>query len=362
MSKTVPSPDVLSPSHVALLQMVYGAQTSQVIYVAAKIGIADSLKDGPRNVADMAAISSVDRSTLRRVLRFLVSRGICTESPRDQFALTELGQLLRSDHADSVRHRAIFNAEVLLPLWTELLHTVMSGDSGARRLFGMSLYEHLAKHPEIGALFDRTMAAGARYRHGPAIAAYDFSSFGTIVDVGGGNGKLLISLLQTYPEPRGIVFDLPLAAERARQNIEAAGLADRCIAIGGNAFEGVPEGGNAYMVSNFLIDVDDEGACTILKHCRKVMADDAKLLLVEWVIPTADETSDSYKFWDTASMDLIMLSIGGSRGGRVRTAEEFRALLESAGFVLKRLISTSAAIRVIEATPATGGSVKQTTC
>jgi len=339
--------------------MVFGAQTAQVIYVAAKIGIADSLQNGPRCVNEIAPISGVDHSRLRRVLRFLVSRGICSELPGDQFALTELGQLLRSDHPDSMRNRAIFNAEVLLPLWGDLLHTVISGDSAARRVFGTSLYKHLAEHPEIGALFDRTMAAGARYRHGPAVAAYDFSSFGTIVDVGGGNGKLLISLLQQYPEPRGIVFDLPHAAERARQNIEAAGLADRCIAIGGNAFEGVPEGGNAYILSNFLIDVDDEGSRTVLQHCRKVMADDAKLLLVEWVIPTPDEPSDSYRLWDTASMDLIMLSIGGSHGGRVRTAEEFQALLESAGFTLKRLIFTRAAVRVIEAAPAPGGSPQE---
>jgi hypothetical protein len=155
------------------------------------------------------------------------------------------------------------------------------------------------------------------------------------------------------------VFDLPHVAEHARQNIEAAGLADRCIAIGGNAFEGVPEGGNAYILSNFLIDVDDEGSRTVLQHCRKVMADDAKLVLVEWVIPTPDEPSDSYRLWDTASMDLIMLSIGGSRGGRARTAEEFQALLESAGFTLKRLIFTRAAVTVIEAAPAPGGSPQE---
>lgn len=359
MSNLASSSSTLSPSHVALLEMLYGAQTAQVIYVAAKIGIADSLQDGPRCVNEIVPISGVDQSRLRRVLRFLVSRGICSELPRDQFALTELGQFLRSDHPDSLRDRAIFNAEVLLPLWGDLLHTVMSGDSAARRVLGTSLYEHLAEHPEIGALFDRTMAAGARYRHGPAIAAYDFSLFETIVDVGGGNGKFLISLLQRYPEPRGIVFDLPHAAEHARRNIEAAGLADRCVAIGGNAFEGVPEGGNAYILSNFLIDIEDDGARTILQHCRKVMADNGKLFLVEWVIPTADAPSDPYGLWDTASMDLIMLSIGGSRGGRVRTAQEFNALLESAGFTLKRLIPTCAAVSVIEAAPMPGSSAQE---
>ena len=354
MSRSLSSSAALSPSQETLLQMLYGAQTAQVIYVAAKIGIADSLEEGPRRVAELATSHGVDPRTLRRVLRFLASRDLCAELPGDRFALTESGQLLRSSHPDSLRDRAIMNAEVLLPVWTELLDTVVSGESAARRVFGTSLYEHLAKHPEIGALFDRTMAAGARYRHGPAIAACDFSSFGTIVDVGGGNGRLLISILQAYPGSRGIVFDLPPAAERARHNIEAAGLADRCVAIGGNAFEGVPEGGNAYILSNFLIDVDDERARTVLGHCRKAMGGDAKLLLFEWVIPSAGETADAYRFRDTASMDLIMLSIGGSRGGRVRTADEFRGLLESAGFVLNGILATGAAVRVIEAAPVRG--------
>ena len=354
MTRSLPSPALLSPSQAALMEMLYGAQTAQVIYVAAKIGIADSLEHGPRSVAELAATHGVDAQTLRRVLRFLASRDLCAELSEDRFALTEAGELLRSSHPDSLRDRAMMNAEVLLPVWTELLDTVVSGKSAARRVFGVSLYEHLAQHPELGALFDRTMAAGARYRHGPAIAACDFSPFGTIVDVGGGNGRLLISILQAYPGPRGIVFDLPPAAERARTNIEAAGLADRCVAIGGSAFEGVPEGGDAYILSNFLIDVDDDGARAVLGHCRSAMAAGGKLLLFEWVIPSAGESADSYRFRDTASMDLIMLSIGGSRGGRVRTADEFRELLESTGFLLNRMVATGAAVRVIEAAPAGG--------
>lgn len=357
MSNSMDSAPTLSPSHVALLQMVYGAQTSQAIYVAAKLGIADLLEDGPRDTAEIADISGVDRGALRRLLRFLVSRGVCAELPPDRFTLTELGQLLQSNHPDSVRHRAIFNAEVLFPLWGELLKTITTGSSAARQVFGMPLYEHFAQHPEIGALFDRTMANGARYRHGPAIAAYDFSPFRTIVDVGGGNGTLLISILRKYSEARGIVFDLPAAAERARQNIETAGLADRCSAIGGSAFEGVPKGGNVYILSNFLIDMDDARAHTILMLCRNAMANDARLLLIEWVIPPVGEKVGSYRSWDTASMDLIMLSIGGTQGGRIRTADEFRELLKSADLIPKQFISTDAAVSLIEALPASSSSL-----
>lgn len=349
MNPTVDQPALLSPSHVALLQMVYGAQTAQVIYVAAKIGLPDLLKDGPRGAAEIAAASGVDPAVLRRILRFLVSRGICVELPNDSFELSELGQPLRSDQPDSLRHRAIFNGEVLSPLWGELLYSVTSGESAAQRVFGKSLYEYFGEHPETGALFDRTMASAARYRHRPAVAVYDFSTFGSIVDVGGGNGALLISILQEYSQPRGIVFDLPPVVARARGNIEAAGLAHRCSVVAGTALESVPEGGDAYLLSNFLIDIDDHRAGTILRNCRKAMADGAKLLLIEWVIPTADDAADPYRLWDTASMDLIMLVIGGSRGGRVRTTQEFRVLLEAAGFTLQRVISTGAAVAVMEA-------------
>jgi precorrin-6B methylase 2 len=208
----------------------------------------------------------------------------------------------------------------------------------------------LAAHPETRALFDKTMASAARFRHGPAIAAYDFSRFGTIVDVGGGNGALLISILQAYPQLRGIVFDYPLAADTARENIEADGLADRCSAIGGDAFKTIPANADAYILSNFLIDMTDDRARSILTRCRAAMSAGGTLLLIEWVIPRASEACDPYRAWETASMDLIMLAIGGSGGGRVRTGEEFRWLLETSGLKLQQILATRAGVRVIEAT------------
>ena len=354
MNTSAHPPDAVPPAQAAVLQMLYGAQTAQAIYVAAKLGVADLLGDRQKDVADIAAPTGVDPNVLRRLMRFLASRDLFVESEDGRFGLTESGQLLRSDRVDSVRHRAIFNAEVLFPLWGELLHSVTSGQSAATKAFGMPLYEHLAAHPETRALFDRTMASAARFRHGPAIAACDFSRFGTIVDVGGGNGALLISILKAYPQSRGIVFDYPLAVEAARRNIEAAGLADRCSAIGGDAFQTIPANADAYIFSNFLIDMTDDRARSVLARCRSAMAEGATLLLIEWVIPTASEACDPYRAWDTASMDMIMLAIGGSGGGRVRTGDEFRQLLEMSGFELLRILATRAAVRVIEAVPARG--------
>jgi O-methyltransferase domain len=338
------------PSHQAdMLRMLYGAQTAQVIYVAARLGVADLLADGPRASTELAPVAGVDESILRRVLRGLVSLGLCVEIEGDRFALAEMGQYLRSDRPDSLRPRALFNGEVLFPLWGDLLNTVRTGESGSLRVFKMPLYEYFAQHPEVGGLFDRTMASAARYRLGPAVAAYDFSRFRTIVDVGGGNGALLIAILSRFTGPQGIVFDLPGVAERARQNIEAAGLTGRCHVVGGNAAEMVPEGGDCYILSNFLVDTSDARAISILRNCRRAIRAGGVLLLIEWVMPSSGEPHDSYKFWDTASIDLIMLVTGGS--GRVRTAAEFRAVLEAGGFALNRIIATGSSVSVIESRP-----------
>ena len=235
-----------------LLRLAYGAQAAQLVYAAAKLGLADLLKDRRVATADLAAGAGVDAALLRRVLRGLVSLGVLAEAAGDRFALTEMGQYLRSDRPDSVQPRAILNTEVLQPGWAELLHTLRTGEPGFPRAFGMPLYDYLTAHPATGALFDRTMASEARYRLGPAVAAYDFSRFDTIVDVGGGSGALLIEILRAYERPRGVVFDLPPVAERARQHIAAAGLADRCTAVGGKASVAEPGGADAYGVSNVL--------------------------------------------------------------------------------------------------------------
>lgn len=339
-----------------LLRLAFGAQAAQVVYVAAKLGLADLLKDGPLAATALATASDVDTAILRRLLRSLVSLGVCAEAADDRFALTDMGQYLRTDRPDSVHPRAILNTEVLQPLWGELLHTVRTGESGSARVLGMPLWGYLGAHPETGALFDRTMASYARHRVGPAVAAYDFGRFDTIVDVGGGSGALLIEILRTYPRPRGIVFDLPVVAERAEQHIAGADLADRCVAVGGSALETVPGGGDAYILCNFLISMVDEEAAEILRHCREAMVAGGRVLLVEPVMPAGGEPTDPYKSWDTTTIDLTMLSINGAGGWRVRTAEEFRTLLEASGLTLTAIIPTSSSVSLIEAQPASAKS------
>ena len=351
MARAPDPPGGVTSPQAELLRLTYGALAAQVVYVAAKLGLADLLEDGPRAASDLAVASGVDAAMLTRFLRALVSLGVLVELAGDRFALTDMGQYLRADREYSVQPRAIFNTEVLQPLWGELLHTLRTGESGAARVLGMSHFEYFAAHPDVGALFDRVMASAARARLRPAVAAYDFGQFATIVDVGGGNGALLIEILRTYDGPRGIVFDLPAVAERAQQNIAAAGLADRCTAIGGSAFETVPTGGDAYLIANFLVDLDDERAAGILRRCCEAMAPGGTVLLIERVMPAGDQQTDPYKFWDTATIGLTMLALGCAGGGRVRTAEEFRSLLATGGLTPGGIIPTASPLSIIGARP-----------
>jgi SAM-dependent methyltransferase len=337
-------------SQAALLQAAYGAQTAQMLYVAAKLGVADQLWHGHQTAAELARTLGVDTSALQRLLRGLVSLGVCEELADGQFGLTSMGAYLRSDHPDSMQPRLLLNGEVHYVLWTEMLATVRTGESASQCRFGMSFYDYLASNPAVGALFDRTMASAVRYRHRPAVDAYDFGQFRTIVDVGGGNGALLVEIMTAYPQPTGIVFDVPRLAAGAQKTIEAAGLTARCRFIGGNAFEEVPAGGDAYILSSVVSSWEDEEAIVPLPNCHKVIAPQGKLVLVDWIMPAADEPREAFRFWDTVTTDLIMLATIGRRG-RIRTRAEFQALLRAAGYTLMALVPTHSSVWVIEAVP-----------
>jgi len=319
-----------------------------MLYVAAKLSVADQLRHGHQSAVELARTLGVDASALQRILRGLVSLGVCEESADGRFGLTSVGAYLRIDHPDSMHPRLLLNGEVHYALWTEILETVRTGESASQRRFGMPFYDYLANNPAVGALFDRTMASAVRYRHRPAVDAYDFGQFRTMVDVGGGNGALMVEIMTTYPHPTGIVFDVPRLAAGARKTIAAAGLTARCRFVGGNAFEEVPASGDAYILSAVVSSWEDDEAIVPLQHCRKVIAPQGKLLLVDWIMPAADEPREAFRFWDTVTTDLIMLATIGRRG-RIRTRAEFQALLRAAGFTLTALVPTHASVWVIEA-------------
>jgi hypothetical protein len=319
-----------------------GYWVSQCVYVAALLGIADLLKDGPRSPAELAKATGTHERSLYRLLRALASVGIFAEDAEGRFSLTPLAEPLRSDLPDSMRSAAIFMGEELYRAWGELLYSVRTGKTAYDKVFGQPIFDYLSTHLREAKLFDEAMVS----IHGPETAAmldaYDFSGIGTLVDVGGGNGSLLIGVLQRYPSLRGILFDRSHVIERARASLEAAGLSGRCTTVPGSFFESVPAGGDAYLMRHIIHDWDDTQALTILRHCRNVMEPGRRLLIVENVVQPGNAPSFG------KLLDLNMLVIPG---GMERTEEEYRKLLAEAGFRLERIVPTRTEMSVIEARP-----------
>ena len=242
-----------------LNELICGYWHSQCVYVAAKLGIADLVADGPRSVEDLAKTTGTHAPSLHRLLRRLASLGVFTEKPERHYALTPAADLLRADVPGSQRAMAIMMGEEHFRAWGELLYSVRTGKPAFDKIFGQPVFDYLSKSPEQAAIFDKAMV-GVHGRETAAIAeAYDFSTFGSITDIGGGNGSTLTGILKQNPTLRGTLFDLPGVIERARQNLET-GLSNRIQLTAGNFFESVPSGDDAYFMRHIIHDWDDEKA------------------------------------------------------------------------------------------------------
>jgi len=315
-----------------------------MIYVVAKLGIADLIKAGPLSSAELAESTGADPAVLFRLLRAVASLGVLTELDRGRFGLTPLGQGLQTGAPGRVRAKAIFNGEHHYRVWGELLHGVQTGEPGHERVFGMDFFRYLAEHGETAGLFNEIMAGSGAGRNDGIVEAYDFLQVGTLVDLGGGRGVILASILQAYPQMHGILFELPPVAEEARGYLVAAGVMDRCEVVEGSFFEAVPNGGDAYILSRVVSDWDDDRCVAIFRNCRAVMARTARLLVVCRILTPGNEPI----YGKLMDLHLFMLS-----GGRERTEPEYRQLLTAAGFQVSNLIPTSRAeIHIIEAMPA----------
>jgi hypothetical protein len=331
----------LSPQD-QIVRLASGYWHTQAIYVAAKLGIADSLKDGPRTADELAVTLGVHPRMLYRLLRALASLGVFAEDATHRFVLTPLAECLRSDVVGSVRSLAIIRGEWQYEAWGQLLHSVRTGTAAFESIFGAPLFDYLAAHPEKGKLFDEAMTGVHGRETAAMLEAYDFSGIGTLADIGGGNGGVIVSVLKQYPAMRGVLFDRLAVVERARGHLASAGLADRCSAVAGDFFASVPAGADAYLLRHIIHDWDDERSIAILRNCRSAMGDRGKLLVVEGIVPPGNEPSLS-KLFDLAMMVLP--------GGAERTADEYRHLFEVSGFSLTRIVPTSSWISVIEAAP-----------
>jgi O-methyltransferase domain len=334
------------PPPLALFRMATGYYVSRAIWVVAELGIADHLAAGPRDVADLAAATQTHAPSLRRVLRLLASAGVFVEQADGRMALTPIGECLRAGVPGSMRAGALLFAGRTQDSWSDLLYSVRTGEPIYPHRFGMDVWTYTAQHPEYAALFDEAMADFTRQAAIAVAAAYDFSPFKTIVDVGGGAGVLLAGILNATPAARGILFDRPDVVERARGELVRRALAPRCSVVGGDFFREVPAGADAYLLKHVIHDWDDERAASILRVCRRAMGAGARLLVVEGVYPPRIDQSDASR--GAASNDVNMLVC---TGGRQRSEAEFRALYAATGFRLTRIVPTPVRIGIIEGEP-----------
>ena len=324
----------------ALSQMLLGNRVQQAIYVVAKLGIADLLKNGPKGIEELAETVGADPVALFRLLRALASVGIFAEDEQGCFELTPIASLLQTGTRNSKHAFALWSGGVSYQLFGALEYSVRTGEPAFDHLFGMEFFEYLTLNPEIGTLFDEFMSRQTA-PVGPVVAAFDFSGAETVVDVAGGRGEMLAAILGTHPMMRGVLIDQARVIAGAKRVLEAAGVADRCVTVCGDISHSVPSGGDMYILKNVVHGLANYEAARVLRNCREAMNDGARVLLVEFVMRPGNDP------FPGKLMDLLMLV--GSHGGRERTEAEFRSLFAAAGLRLTNILLTKYAYSVIEA-------------
>jgi SAM-dependent methyltransferase len=315
---------------------------SQAVYVAAKLGLADALAEGPKGSDEIASQLGANQAALARLVRVLVDLGVLATADDGRIGLTEVGAPLQSNTPGSLRSMVLTMGEEHYQAWGRLIDSVHSGRPAFDKVFGDPLFEYLESHPDANQTFNRAMGDFTSQVALAALLAYDFSGIQTVVDVGGGYGILLRGILRSIQSMFGIVFDSSQVIADTASDIEREGLAQRCRAVAGDFFQSVPSGADAYILKNVLHDWDDEHAIAILKNCRQAMRKDSKLLVLEVVLPVAEDPL----FGGLLDLNMLVMS-----GGRERTEEQYRKLLEESGFRLTQAIRTVALVSILEGVP-----------
>jgi hypothetical protein len=333
---------VTSDPRLDLLGLINGFQITQAIHVAATLRIADHLGDEAHSVDELARLTKSHPGSLYRLLRALAGVGVFREDEGRRFALTPIGDCLRTDSATPLGAWAeLVGGPDYWQTWGHLLHSVQTGENAFQHLHGKNVWQYRAQHPEHGTRFDRAMTQLSRGSSEAVIGAYDFSPFRHITDVGGGQGVMLAAILRAHPRLRGTLFDQPNVVAAAEAVLVERGVIDRCDIVGGSFFETVPEGADAYLMRLIVHDWEDDEAIAILKACRRAMGPAARLLLIERIVAPPNE-APAPKF---ADLNMLLLP-----GGRERTREEFSNLFAKSGFELT-LVVPAGTHNVIEARP-----------
>jgi hypothetical protein len=340
---TATNPPEVDPKTAAaqhVMQLSTGYIASTCVYVAVKLRIPDVLGAAPRPVNDLARELGVNEDALYRVMRTLVSLGVFEEKSPRTFANSLTSTILRSDTPGSMYDMALWMSDPFhFQVYANAFHSVQTGRPAVEKAVGVPVFEYFPKHPEESEIFNNAMTMFSGMVIPAVLEVFDFSGIGTLVDVAGGHGRVLTSILQKYPSMRGVLFDLEHVLVGARSVIESLGLSDRCRTASGDFFTAVPAGGDAYIMKHIIHDWDDERAAVILKNIRSAMNPGGRLILLESIVAPGSQP-------DFAKLiDLEMLFMPG---GRERTEQEFRHLFARAGFELTRITPTKSPLSVIE--------------
>jgi hypothetical protein len=316
----------------AVRQLILGYQAARALLAADELGLVELLGDGVKTAEELAQATDCDAPSLYRLLRALATIDLVAEDGDGRFTAGPLAPGLRDAARIGVEsYRA----------WAELPHSLRTGEPAFDQVHGKSFYAYLAEDPARAGRFDAALAAVSRDWAPAVFEVYDFSAAGTVADIGGGRGSFLAELLRAHPHCRGILFDQPQVVEHAGPILAAAGVAERCRLAGGSFFESVPSGAEVYTLCNLLTDWDDGRATEILGACRRAMADDGRVLVIDRILPPPGHPDRRA----LAFLDLFFLVL---EGGRIRSREEFEGLLAGAGFRTTRVLATASTFSVIE--------------
>ena len=316
-----------SASALKLFDLTQSHRITAVIYVAAKLGIAELLRNGPKSSSELAEATGADRQALGRLMVALTTVGICSRAGADCYSLTETGAALDGAAENSFKAWAILEGEMLSKSWNGMLETIMTGKTAAHLLGARNSFDLMARTPANVGLFNAAMADLTRLVTPAVLGAYDFGRIDRLMDVGGGSGELLGAVAGKYPRLRGIVFDLPRCEEAATRHLERAGVSDRTSFTAGDFFEAIPSLADALILKSIIHDWNDERSSVILRNCCRALPQNGTLLLVERMMPELPGTSGEDRA--TALSDLNMLR---GPGGLERTEQQYRHLLNESGF------------------------------
>lgn len=327
-----------------LHRLMHGSRVTQAIHVAAVLGISDQLAAGPMPTDELAAATGCEPRALRRLMRALAAIGLYEELPDGRYQCTALGDELRTDGDHAVAGTArYFGRAAPWQAWGALLHSVRTGENAFAFVHGCDPWEYRVRDPEDGAAFDEAMTAMSRHVADAVLDAYDFSVFARVADVAGGRGAMLGSMLRRHPGQRGVLLDQPHVVAGAGPVLAQAGVADRCEVLAADIFTSDLPAADAYVLKAIVHDWRDDEAVAILRNCRRSMPPDARLLLIERVLPAAPDGANALVAYLS---DLNMLVMPG---GQERTASEYEALLAQAGLRLARVVPTRREMSVVEA-------------